>query len=108
MSAIIHVRTHHPGPFAGPLVCPVCGNREVFYGVCIGDIPQRFSVDPTNGERDWDSHSNEGEGLDIEIEIQCGECEAIVAERDVTITVGAWRTPGATRSPAERPTEALG
>lgn len=73
------------------IVCPACREHHDFRLLWLGDLSQAFTqID--NGERDdYDSHDNEGDFLNLEIQITCGQCDAVIMERPVTITVDPWQ-----------------
>lgn len=83
-----------PAPDTLPVVihCPRCDNQTSFHLVWLGDLAQDFHQD-VQGERDYDSHDNEGDRVNVDAQILCRTCDAVVAERPITVHVGAWEFP---------------
>ncbi len=73
------------------IVCPNCGEREDFHLFWLGDLSQAFSQTAAGERGEYASHDNEGDFLNLEIQIGCGHCNAIVMERPVAITVSPWQ-----------------
>ncbi|MCL5117046.1 MAG: hypothetical protein M1272_07850 [Firmicutes bacterium] len=73
------------------IVCPNCGERGAFRLFWLGDLSQSFSQTATGERAGYDSHDNEGDFLNLEIQIGCANCDVIVMERPVTITVSPWQ-----------------
>ncbi len=72
------------------IVCPSCGERHDFRLLWLGDLSQSFTQTASGERNDYDIHDNEGDFLNVEIQIACGYCDAIIMERPVTITVSPW------------------
>ncbi len=72
------------------IVCPSCGERKAFRLFWLGDLTQSFTQTNAGERNNYDSHDNEGDFLNLEIQIACGHCDAIIMERPVTITVAPW------------------
>jgi len=73
------------------IVCPNCGEHRGFQLLWLGDLSQGFSQTDAGERNDYDSHDNEGDFLNLEIQIACGHCDTIIMERPVTITVPPWQ-----------------
>ena len=73
------------------LVCPTCGNRTDFDVLWLNSVTSRLSIDPATGEGDYDNYADGDEIADVNHDIQCNACEAVIATRDIHITVGPWR-----------------
>lgn len=73
------------------IVCPSCGERNDFRLLWLGDLSQSFTQTNSGERNDYDSHDNEGDFLNLEIQIACGHCDAVIMERPVTITVAPWQ-----------------
>lgn len=77
------------------LHCPCCGNAESFHLIWLGDLSQPFHQDPTDVQCEWnyDSYGDAGDRVNLDTQISCSVCRAVVAERRITLQVGAWEFP---------------